>query len=118
MKPIDSKTHGYIDYIMGVILIAVPFLLKLDIESKPSIVLLILGAGAIIYSLLTSYELGLVKLIPFNIHLMLDIASGIFLAASPWLLGFSEIVYLPHLILGLLEIGAAVMTNPKVRIEI
>ena len=118
MKPIDTKTHGYIDYIMGIVLIAVPFLLHLDSESTPSIVLFVLGAGALVYSLLTNYELGLVKLIPMNIHLMLDIASGIFLAASPWLLGFSEIIYIPHLILGLLEIGAAVMTSSKVRIEI
>ncbi|TDO73152.1 SPW repeat-containing protein [Flavobacterium chryseum] len=118
MKPIDTKTHGYIDYIMGIILIAVPFLLKLNVESTPSIVLFVLGAGALVYSILTQYELGLVKLIPMNIHLMLDIASGIFLAASPWLLGFSEVVYLPHLILGLLEIGVAVMTNPKPRIEL
>lgn len=117
MKPIDSKTHGYIDYIMGIILIALPFILKLDIESTPSVILLVLGAGALVYSLLTRYELGLVKLIPMNIHLMLDIASGIFLAASPWLLGFSQAVYLPHLILGLLEIGVAVMTNPKPQIE-
>lgn len=118
MKPIDSKTHGYIDYSMGIILIAVPFLLNLDIQRTPSIILFVLGAGALLYSLLTRYELGLVQLIPFNIHLMLDIVSGILLAASPWLFGFSETIYLPHLVLGLLEIGAAVMTSSKVGIEI
>ena len=41
----------------------------------------------------------------------LDLLSGLLLAASPWLFGFSEFVYVPHLVLGLLEIGAALMTK-------
>jgi hypothetical protein len=41
--------------------------------------------------------------------------SGILLAASPWIFGFADTVYLPHLILGIAEIGAALMTqkNPS-----
>lgn len=118
MKLIDTKTHGYIDYIMGILLIAMPFLLKLGIESTAGKVFLVIGIAALVYSLLTRYELGLFKVIPMNIHLMLDIVSGIFLAGSPWLLGFADIVYIPHLVLGLLEIGAAIVTNSKPRIEI
>ena len=45
------------------------------------------------------------------VHLGLDAAAGLLLAASPWLFGFAEFVYLPHLILGILEMGAALMTE-------
>lgn len=51
-------------------------------------------------------------------HLALDIFSGIFLAASPWFLGFADVVCKPHLILGLIEIGAALLTTSKSRIKI
>lgn len=44
---------------------------------------------------------------------MLDTVSGIFLATSPWLLGFSDKVFLPHLALGLIIIGAAIITSIK-----
>jgi len=45
------------------------------------------------------------------VHLMLDTASGVLLAASPWLFGFADRVYLPHLLLGLFEIAASSMTR-------
>ena len=43
----------------------------------------------------------------------LTIGSGIFLAVSPWLFGFSDEVKWPHVILGLFEIAAAAMTDPR-----
>lgn len=118
MKIIDTKTHGYIDYIMGIFLIASPSLFSLNVNAIESTVFYIVGVTAIIYSLLTNYELGFLKIIPMKGHLALDIFSGIFLAASPWLLGFAEIVYMPHLVLGIIEIGAALFTTSKSRIEI
>lgn len=44
-------------------------------------------------------------------HLGLDAASGVLLAASPWLFGFSVVVFWPHLILGLFEVAAALTTR-------
>jgi hypothetical protein len=59
---------------------------------------------------MTNYEFGLSKSISMRTHLMLDLMSGILLAASPWLFGFSDYVYLPHLLVGLFEIAASLMT--------
>src|SRR5690606_22969592 len=73
----------------------------------------ILGAGALLYSVFTDYELGLVRKIPMPTHLMLDLGSGVLLAVSPWLFGFAEWVWLPHLVLGLIEVGAALMTEKE-----
>ena len=118
MKMIDTKTHGYIDYIMGIFLLAAPSLFNLNINGIESTVFYIAGVAVIFYSLLTNYELGLIKMIPMKGHLILDILSGIFLAASPWIFNFANIVYAPHLILGILEIGAALLTSSKPKIEI
>jgi len=63
--------------------------------------------------LLTNYELGVTKGISMRTHLTLDLMSGILLAASPWIFGFSEYVYLPHLVLGILEIGASLVTSTQ-----
>lgn len=113
MKLITTKTHAYLDYIVGIFLLFAPFIFQLSQERPDGIIFFILGTTLLIYSIMTSYELGLFKIIPMKTHLLLDIASGIFLAASPWILGFSDRVYLPHLIVGLFEICAGLMTRSK-----
>jgi hypothetical protein len=111
MKMLSTKVHGVIDYLMGIVLIAAPWLLDFNRGGAETWVPVVLGAGVILYSLFTNYELSISKVIPMRTHLTLDVISGILLAASPWIFGFSEYVYLPHLIFGLLEIGAGVMTE-------
>jgi hypothetical protein len=77
----------------------------------------ILGAGVILYSLLTRYELGVVKAISMPVHLGLDVMGGIFLAASPWLFGFADFIWWPHVVFGVLEIvvGLTTKTVPETR---
>jgi hypothetical protein len=99
------------DYLMGVLLIAAPWLFDFARGDAETWIPVILGAGAIVYSLITDYEYSISKTIPMRTHLTLDLLSGLLLAASPWLFGFNDYVYVPHLILGLAEVGASVMTQ-------
>ena len=50
-------------------------------------------------------------------HLGLDIAGGALLAVSPWLFGFAGLVFLPHLVIGLFEIAAGLMTESRPRYD-
>ena len=43
----------------------------------------------------------------------LNLALAGILFLSPWLFGFSDRVYLPHLIVGLFEIGTSLMTRTR-----
>lgn len=115
MKIIETKTHGYLDYLVGLLLLVLPGIIGLDVNSPEGIVPMVLGLAAIIYSLLTAYELGISKLISMRTHLVLDFLSGALLAASPWLFGFADTVYLPHLVLGIFEIIASLITKTTVR---
>ena len=96
---------------MGAILIAAPWLLGFARGGAETWVPVALGASAILYSLFTDYELSISKSLSMRTHLTLDVLSGVFLAVSPWIFGFHEFVYLPHLIFGILEIGAGTMTE-------
>ncbi|AWH86563.1 hypothetical protein HYN59_16255 [Flavobacterium album] len=113
MKPITTKIHGFLDYGTGVLLIAMPWILRLALDTPAALSFLIAGVAALFYSLHTRYELGLIRAIPMHVHLALDAISGVILALSPWLFGFSDTLYLPHAILGVFEIMAALMTKTR-----
>lgn len=110
MRFIPTRVHGMLDYLMGAVLIILPWLLDLDSDAAIWVPVL-LGAGVIVYSLLTDYELGVMRHIPMSAHLILDMLSGTVLAASPWLFGFADEVWVPHVVLGILEVGAGLMTQ-------
>lgn len=103
MKIISTKTHGVLDYVVGLLLIASPWLFGFYESGAETWVPVALGAMTLIYSLCTNYERGVVRLISMRVHLLLDLASGFFLAFSPWLFGFSDTVWTPHVVFGVME---------------
>ena len=111
MKIINTFVHGIMDYVVGTVLMVAPWALGFARDGAETWIPVILGAGAFVYSLFTRYELGAVKKLPMTTHLTLDFISGALLAASPWLFGFADFVHLPHLVLGVVEMGTALMTD-------
>lgn len=83
-KLFSTKTHGVLDYASVGTLLALPRMLGWS-SSATSLVtnsaLATLGA-----SLLTRYELGVIKVLPMRGHLALDAMNGLLLAAAPLLL--------------------------------
>ncbi|MCE7067010.1 SPW repeat protein [Dyadobacter sp. CY326] len=111
MKIISTKMHSVLDYATGILFIAMPWILGFNENVPATWTLVAVGATALLMSMFTNYEGGMVRSIPMATHLNVDIVTGLFLAASPWILGFADEVYLPHLILGLFEVVAGLMTT-------
>ncbi len=113
---IPTSVHGAIDYLTGGMLLAAPRLLGLTDEPRAALVLRSAGGGALAYSLITDYELGLLRLLPMPAHLAMDAASGVLVAVSPWLLGFAgkgPRYWLPHVLVGATEVLAATTTKTE-----
>src|SRR5690606_37854461 len=113
VRPIPTRVHAVIDYVFGVVLILAPYLFGFATGGAAQWVSMVVGVAVIVMSLLTDYELSIAKLIPVPIHLGLDIAIGVLLAASPWLFGFSTLVFWPHLILGIIAIVVPLLTQTQ-----
>lgn len=108
---ISTRVHGLLDYSVGLLFVLVPWIFGFAQGGVETIIFVALGMGALLYSLVTNYEWGLFKIIPMRAHLALDCLSGVLLIASPWLFGFADQVYVPHLLFGLFEIAVASMTE-------
>ncbi|HET6762016.1 MAG TPA: SPW repeat protein [Longimicrobiaceae bacterium] len=109
MRFFTTRIHGVLDYLVGLLLIAVP--LTQHWAGAAGTVPMALGAATLVYSICTDYELGLVRKLPMPVHLWLDGLSGLLLAASPWIFGFDQTMWKPHVAVGAFEVLAAVLTN-------
>jgi len=114
MRFLPTSIHGVIDYLWGLALFASPWVLGFSDVPEAKWVAVVFGVGAILYSVFTAYEVGVLRIVPMPLHLVLDGVAGMLLAASPFVLGFSEQVYLPHLLFGLFSIVASLVTRMEV----
>lgn len=111
MRFIPTRVHGMLDYLVGALLIAAPWIFGFSDNEAATWVPVIIGASTIVYSLLTNYELGAVPLISMPTHLGIDGLAGIVLLVSPWLFGFETVVWAPHVMVGIVEVMAALTTH-------
>lgn len=105
MRVIPTKVHGIIDLVVALVLILAPFLFGFASVGGAAVVIPItFGIVLAIYSLLTQYEVGLVKVITVPYHMMIDVILAAALALSPFLFGFADQAlnaWLPHIVVGL-----------------
>lgn len=113
---LTPKLHGALDYIAAGALIVLPFLLGLQgIELWLSVAG---GSGLILYSLLTDYAFGIIKLVSFDLHLLLDLAAGVAFIVAPFVLGFGFLasIYYPVMAAGVLAVVAFTESaDPSIR---
>lgn len=110
MEVISTRVHGYLDYLAAALLLGLPFFVTWD--ATVEMLLMMAGVGLLVVSLITRYELGLVKLLPMKLHLLLDGLLGlIFLGAAFLLDDIGGAAHTMLIVLGLLELGAALLTE-------
>ena len=114
MRFLPSRVHGVIDYLWGIALLATPWLFGFADVTAAKWLAVVFGVGAMLYSLVTDYELGALRILPMTLHLGLDGLAGAFLAVSPWLFGFADRVFWPHLLFGLFSVVASLITRTDV----
>ena len=93
--PVTSKIHGVLDYATGA-----------QLQLVPDRHLRIAGAIHAGYSLFTDYEMGVVKVIPYRVHLLLD---------ALWVLGVAAGGKRRHLAIAAWEAAALLMSETEVR---
>jgi hypothetical protein len=124
MKIIPTRVHGILDYAVGLILLFAPNIFGFaDVQGPAVWVPRVIAILALLQSLMTRYELGLVKVLPMRMHLAVDYVAGLLLAASPWLFRFydpaNQRLWTPHLIAGVAIFLVTLMTEkePRARTE-
>ncbi|MFL5961143.1 MAG: hypothetical protein ACJ75G_12875 [Gaiellaceae bacterium] len=116
MRFIPTSVHGAIDHVVGPALVLAPTVLGLRRTSPEGIVARAVGGAEAVYSNLTDYEMSVKNLVPMRVHLALDAVGGATLALVPQITGArgrGKAHWLPHLALGVFEVGMAAFTQTE-----
>lgn len=113
MKAFISTTfYGYLNYIISVVLIASPWIFGfVSVSSAALLIPIYMGWLQLIMAIFSTSKAGLIKQFPMQMHLIIDVLMGFFLAISPWLYNFSTVEYMPQLILGFLLFCLGIFTR-------
>src|SRR3954447_9115377 len=117
-RPVDATLHGVVDYTAGTTLLtAFPRIAGIE-GTRSARQIRTVGAIHAGYSTLTDYPLGAVKVIPYKVHLALDAAGALALAATPFVTGQykqGRSQWVPHVALCLFELLSLAMSDPTGR---
>ena len=109
-QPIGSRLHGALDYLTGASLVAASRLAPLR-DRFAGRVLLAAGANHLAYSVVTDYELGVFRKLPYRLHLVLDTVGALGLGAAGATRSDAVDRFVPAGV-GLYELGAVLLSDP------
>lgn len=90
MRFVTRKIHALLDYPVALSLMAMPFVLGLGASNPLARWLSVAtGVAALILTLLTDHETGVIRVIPYWLHVVVDRLVGVTFLAAPFALGFT-----------------------------
>jgi len=85
---INSKLHGILDYLTVIFLWLSPTLFGMP--ETTALFTYVLGAIHLALTLMTNFELGVIKVIPFRVHGLIELVVAIALGGAAFYLGNLE----------------------------
>lgn len=114
-RVVPTKTHGIIDYIVAVLLIALPWPCGTwSVNLSLSIIPIVFGTGLLVYSVCTYYEVGIFKLMGMWTHVTLDAVIGMVTMALPLfydMISAQLRLWVPYLAIGLVMVILSIISK-------
>lgn len=110
----DQTLHSYLDYPVAFGLIAMPFLLGVGSANPIALWLsVVTGIAALILTIFTDHQFGLVKLIPYKLHLLVDLMVGAAFVVAPFVVGFAGFDAAYYWVLGATVLLVVALDNTR-----
>ncbi|WP_298936839.1 hypothetical protein [uncultured Ruegeria sp.] len=101
LRFVTKTIHAYLDYPVAVGLIVMPFVFGLGAENPLALWLSVAtGVAAFGLTVLTDHHLGIIRVLPYSLHLTVDSLVGVTFVAAPFLLGFTGLDFWYYALLG------------------
>ncbi|MGN6637596.1 MAG: SPW repeat domain-containing protein [Mucilaginibacter sp.] len=113
MKPfVSTSTYGFLNYVLALVMIASPWLFGFQHQHGASLFMpLYLGWLELIMAIFSNHKFGIIKVFPVSMHCFIDAVVGSFFLASPFVYGFTDQVWVPQFLMGLVMFLLGVFTE-------
>src|SRR4051794_38831030 len=110
--PIPAFVHGLLEYVVGVFLVAAPFLLAYDSDGATA-VSIVAGVLVLVFTASSGLSTGLIKSIPVQAHVVFDYILAALLIASPFIFSFTDdgTATAVFIVLGILHLLVTIATR-------
>lgn len=114
MRFITKTIHAWLDYPVALALISLPFILGLGASNPLALVISpIAGVAAFLLTAFTDHHLGLVRVLPYRLHLAVDLAVGVVFLALPFVLGFKGLDAAFYWLNGAAVVAVIALSKPE-----
>jgi len=115
MRFVTKTIHAYLDYPVAILLIGLPFLLGLGQSNELALIVSpIVGVAAFLLTVFTDHQLGLVKVLPYKVHLAVDLLVGLAFLVLPFAAGFSVLDAAYYWLNGAAVVTVILLSKPEV----
>ena len=104
--------HAIADYAVGILLIVVA--VASGVGGAAEATGIVVGATVLLVSVLTRYPLGIVKVLPFQVHSAGDYLAAALLIVAPFALGFNDTeagISAFYVVMGIAVLAVSLITN-------
>lgn len=111
---ITKDIHALLDYPVALMLMTAPFVLGLG-ESVPAARWLAVATGvaALILTILTDHKLGLIRVLPYWVHVAVDGMVGLTFLVAPFVLGFEGLDAWFYWANGMAVVAVVLLNKPE-----
>lgn len=119
LRFVTRNIHAYLDYPVALALIVLPFILGLG-QSNPMALWLSVATGvaAFVLTVLTDHHLGIWRVLPYKLHLTVDLIVGITFLLAPSLFGFSGLDAVFYWVNGAAVVAVISLSAPEQRLAV
>lgn len=114
MRFVTRTIHARLDYPVALALIVLPFAIGLGHSSPMALYLSpIVGIAAFGLTVFTDHHLGVFRILPYRLHLAVDLAVGVLFLILPLALGFQGLDAFYYWINGAAVVAVILLSRPE-----